>query len=61
MARIETKLSANDLSRLIDGLEGTSHLDSEEIDQAHTDQLLSRLINLFDQVMKSELQPEELF
>ena len=32
MARINTSLSADEISRLIDGLEGTSHLDSEAID-----------------------------
>ena len=59
MARITTALSADDLSRLIDGLEGTSDLDVEPIDQDRTDQLLCRLINLFDQVMAEELQPLE--
>ena len=59
MARINTALSADDLSRLIDGLEGTAHLDEEPIDQDRTDQLLSRLVCLFDQVMKQELQPVE--
>ena len=59
MARITTALSADDLSRLIDGLEGTSHLNEEPIDQDRTDQLLCRLVNLFDQVMAEELQPEE--
>ena len=37
------KLSPNDLSRLIDGLEGTSHLDETPEEQKHTDELLSRL------------------
>ena len=60
MARITTALSADDLSRLIDGLEGTSHLDEEPIDQDRTNQLLCRLVNLFDQVMAEELQPEEV-
>ena len=59
MARITTALSADDLSRLIDGLEGTAHLDVEPIDRDRTDQLLCRLINLFDQVMAEELQPLE--
>ena len=59
MARINTALSADDISRLIDGLEGTAHLDEEPIDQDRTDQLLSRLVCLFDQVMKQELQPVE--
>jgi len=60
MARINTALSADDLSRLIDGLEGTSHLDEEPIDKDRTDHLLSRLVNLFDQVMAEELQPFEV-
>ena len=59
MAQINTALSADDISRLIDGLEGTAHLDEEPIDQDRTDQLLSRLVCLFDQVMKQELQPVE--
>jgi hypothetical protein len=59
MARINTALSADDLSRLIDGLEGTSHLDVEPIDQDRTDQLLCRLVNLFDQVMAEEMQKAE--
>jgi hypothetical protein len=59
MARITTALSADDLSRLIDGLEGTRDLDVEPIDQDRTDQLLCRLVNLFDQVMADELQPLE--
>ena len=59
MARINTALSPDDLSRLIDGLEGTSHLDKEPIDKDRTDQLLCRLVNLFEQVMAEELQPFE--
>jgi len=59
MARITTALSADDLSRLIDGLEGTSHLDVDPIDQDRTDQLICRLVNLFDQAMAKELQPVE--
>ena len=59
MARINTALSADDLSRLIDGLEGTAHLDEDEMDQAHTEQLMARLLCLFDQAMKQERQPEE--
>ena len=38
------KLSSDDLSRLIDGLEGTSHLDTTPEEQEHTDQLLRRLV-----------------
>ena len=60
MARINTALSPVDLSRLIDGLEGTSHLDVDPIDQDRTDQLLCRLVNLFDQAMAEELQPFEV-
>ena len=60
MTRINTALSPDDLSRLIDGLEGTSHLDVDPIDQDRTDQLLCRLVNLFDQAMAEELQPFEV-
>lgn len=56
MARVTTALSADDLSRLIDGLEGTSNLDIDPIDQDSTDQLLCRLVNLFDQIMVEELE-----
>jgi len=42
------KLSPDDLSRLIDGLEGTSHLDTTPEEQEHTDQLLRRLVTAFD-------------
>ncbi len=59
MARITTALSADDLSRLIDGLEGTTHLDEEPIDKDRTDQLLCRLVDLFDDAMAEELQPVE--
>ena len=59
MARVTTSLSADDLSRLIDGLQETPHIDQDEPDQAHTAQLLQRLLCLFDQVMKEELQPYE--
>lgn len=59
MARVTTALSADDLSRLIDGLQETPHLDQDEPDQAHTAYLLQRLLCLFDQVMKEELQPYE--
>ena len=59
MARVTTSLSADDLSRLIDGLQETPHLDHDEMDQAHTAHLLQRLLCLFDQVMKEELQPYE--
>ncbi len=56
MARVTTALSADDLSRLIDGLEGTVHLDIDPIDQDRADQLLCRLVNLFDQIMAEELE-----
>ena len=42
------KLSSDDLSRLIDGLEGTSHLDTTPEEQRHTDELLRRLTHAFD-------------
>ena len=42
------KLSSDDLSRLIDGLEGTSHLDKTPEEQEHTDELLRRLVAAFD-------------
>ena len=42
------KLSSDDLSRLIDGLEGTSHLDTTPEEQEHADQLLRRLVTAFD-------------
>ena len=42
------QLSSDDLSRLIDALEGTSHLDTTEAEQQHTDDLLKRLVNAFD-------------
>lgn len=41
------KLSSDDLSRLIDGLEGTSQLDTTPAEQEHTDQLLQRLVAAF--------------
>ncbi len=50
MARIT--LSAEDLSRLIDGLEGTTHQDIGPIDQNRTDRLISRLVNLYDRAMQ---------
>ena len=42
------KFSPNDLSRLIDALEGTSHLDTTPEEQKHTDELLRRLTKAFD-------------
>ena len=42
------KLSPDDLSRLIDGLEGTSHLDTTPEEQKHTEELLRRLVGAFD-------------
>ena len=59
MARVTTSLSADELCRLIDGLQETPHLDKDEMDQAHTAQLLQRLLCLFDQLMMAELQPYE--
>lgn len=60
MAVIHTALTADELSRLIDGLEGTAHLDTDQIDQDYTDGLLKRLVCLFDQVMADELKPFEI-
>ena len=60
MARVTTSLSADDLSRLIDGLQETPHLDQDEMDQAHTAQLRQRLLCLFDQLQMEELQPYEI-
>lgn len=59
MARITTALSAVDLDRLIDALEGTAHLDEDAIDQDHTEHLRSRLTCLYDQLMAQERQPTE--
>lgn len=42
------QLSSDDLSRLIDALEGTSHLDTTEAEQQHTADLLRRLLAAFD-------------
>ncbi len=47
MARVRTTLSTGDLSRLIDGLEGTSHQDVGELEQDLTDKLLMRLVDLY--------------
>lgn len=59
MARITTALSADDLSRLIDGLHETPELDEDEAEKAHTDELIARLLCLFNQAMAEELQPYE--
>ena len=40
-------LSLDDISRLIDGLEGTADLDTTTEEQQHTDQLLRRLVTAF--------------
>lgn len=49
-ARVD--LSLDDLSRLIDGLEGTTQLDSTEKEQQHTDELLGRLVLIFEEEME---------
>ena len=41
------KLSSDDLSRLIDGLEGTSELDTTPAEQQHTEELIQRLLVAF--------------
>ena len=42
------KLTPDDLARLIDGLEGTSHLDTTPEEQKHAEELLRRLVTAFD-------------
>ena len=59
MARITTKLSLLELERLLDGLEGTSHLDEEPIDQDFADALRKRLTCLINQLVMQGLQLEE--
>ena len=59
MARITTAFSAVELGRLIDGLEGTAHLD-EGIDKDLTRHLLNRLVSLFDQSVTEDRQPFEV-
>jgi hypothetical protein len=59
MARITTAFSSVELNRLIDGLEGTAHLD-EGIDKDLTQHLLRRLVSLFDQSVAEERQPFEV-
>ena len=53
-------LSADDLSRLIDGLEGTSHLDSTEREQEHSDKLLARLVTAFEEEQESQATTEAI-
>ncbi|NDC35580.1 MAG: hypothetical protein EBZ51_09440 [Synechococcaceae bacterium WB9_2_112] len=55
MARVTTELSADDLSRLIDGLDGTGS-DTTPAERAHTEELLHRLCGLFVQVNDQELK-----
>ena len=57
MTRRTIAFSAIELSRLINGLEGTSHLDTDAIDQTFTDGLLQRLVCLHNQAMADLLQP----
>ena len=52
------KLSPDDLSRLIDALEGTAHLDESEEERDHTDGLIKRLTTEF---MNSPLRQTDLF
>jgi ribosome assembly protein YihI (activator of Der GTPase) len=59
MARITTAFSLLELARLLDGLEGTSHLDEDPIDQDFTDALHKRLTCLIDQLTMQDQQPEE--
>jgi ribosome assembly protein YihI (activator of Der GTPase) len=59
MARITTAFSLLELERLLDGLEGTSHLDEDPIDQDYTDALRKRLVCLIDQLTMQAQQPEE--
>ena len=44
---LPVRLSLDDLSRLIDAVEGTAHLDTTTEEQQHTDQLLHRLVTAF--------------
>ena len=59
MARITTAFSLAELERLLDGLEGTSHLDEDPIDQDYADALRKRLICLIEQLTMQDQQPEE--
>ena len=56
MARITTALSADDLSRLIDALHETPGLDENEAEKAHTEELIARLLCLFEQAMAQVIQ-----
>ena len=47
-------LSCDDLSRLIDGLKCTSHLDNTEEKQQHADELLARLTLIFEEEMEHQ-------
>ena len=51
MARINTALSADDLSRIVDALHETPQLDENEAEKAHTEELIARLLCLFNQAM----------
>ena len=53
MARITTELSADDLSRLIEGLDGTAS-DTTDAVRRHTEELTARLLCLFLQVWDTE-------
>ena len=41
-------LSPNDISRLIDAMEASTHLDTTETEQQHADDLIRRLVHAFD-------------
>jgi len=55
MTRVTTELSADDLSRLIEGLDGTAS-DTTQAERAHTEELLHRLCCLFQQAIDQELK-----
>ena len=55
MKTTNLRLSADDLARLIDGLEGTTHQDTTEAEQDHTDDLLRRLVEAFQPLSREQL------
>jgi len=57
-ARVD--LSCDDLSRLIDGLEGTSQHDNTEKEQQHTDELLARLVLIFEEEMEHQVAIKQI-
>ena len=50
MARVTAKFNDLELARLIEGLEASSHLDEDPIDQDMVAGLIQRLDNLLDQL-----------